>query len=143
MKLNKFLYIGVAAMLSLTSCNDFLDKLPDNRIDPNSPEQLRLVLAGGYAEANYALLCELSSDNAIDNHAPDEKGLSYPNLGAFSQMDDQAFAWEDVNKESMQDSPTYLWSSYYKSVAVANHVLAKVDEFRAEGRYTDGRDSEL
>lgn len=32
MKLQKLLYIGVAGLVSLTSCSDFLDHLPDNRV---------------------------------------------------------------------------------------------------------------
>lgn len=134
MKLNKFLYIGAAAMLSLSSCNDFLDKLPDNRIDPNNPTQLQLILAGGYLTYNYTTMCEMSSDNVVDNHALDANGINYPNLTARDPIDDQYFAWEDANMSSMQDSPTAVWQGCYSAIAAANHVLEKVEEFKAEGR---------
>ncbi|AHF13730.1 hypothetical protein BARVI_04985 [Barnesiella viscericola DSM 18177] len=140
MKLNRFLYIGAAAMLSLTSCNDFLDKLPDNRIDPNNPSQLQLILAGGYLTANYGPMCELSSDNIVDNHAPDARGINYPNLTAHDPIDDQYFAWEDANMSSAQDSPTAVWSGCYYAIAAANHVLEKVSEFKAEGRTFNAED---
>lgn len=142
MKLNKFLYIGAAAMLSLSSCNDFLDKLPDNRIDPNNPTQLQLILAGGYLTYNYTTMCEMSSDNIVDNHAPDDKGINYPNLTANDPIDDQYFAWEDANMSSSQDSPTAVWSGCYSAIAAANHVLEKIDEFKAEGRTFGTEDQE-
>lgn len=140
MKLYRFLLIGIAGMLSLTSCNDFLDKLPDNRIDPSTPTQLQLILAGGYLTANYATMCEMSSDNIVDNHAKDENGINYPNLTAWNPINDQYFAWEDADLYSMQDSPTYVWSGCYSAIAAANHVLAKIEELKAEGTVFAGED---
>lgn len=131
MKLKKSIFFLIAGMLALPSCNDYLDKLPDNRVDPETPEQLRQILVDGYSVANYASYCELSSDNIVDNQAPDENGIRYPNLTPYDPIDDQIFAWEDADKATMQDSPTFIWTYCYKSIAVANHVLAKLDEFEA------------
>ena len=36
MKKMKLAYIAVAGAVALTSCNDFLDKMPDNRVDPQA-----------------------------------------------------------------------------------------------------------
>ena len=142
MKFKSLLYIGVAGMLSLSSCNDYLDKLPDNRIDPSTPEQLQLILTSGYVDANYGAMCEMSSDNVVDNHAPDAKGISYPTTATLEPMDDQFFAWQDANMSSMQDSPTAVWQGCYSAIAAANHVLEKVNEFRAEGLFTTGEEAE-
>lgn len=129
-------------MLSLSSCNDYLDKLPDNRIDPSTPEQLQLILVAGYTDSNYGAMCEMSSDNLVDNHAPDAKGINYPTTASYEPMDDQFFAWQDANMSSMQDSPTAVWQGCYSAIAAANHVLEKVNEFRSEGLFTTGEEAE-
>lgn len=140
MKLQKILYIGVAGMLSLSSCNDFLDQLPDSRIDPSTPEQLQLILVNGYLNYDYATMCELSSDNFVDNYAPNSKGVTYETTTTVDPILDQYFAWEDANLSSQQDSPTAVWDGCYTAIAHANHVLQKVEEWRAEGKYTSGEE---
>lgn len=128
--------LAAVGAISLASCDDFLDKLPDNRIDPDTPELLAKVLADGYTASNHGTMCELSSDNIVDNHAP-LNGLSYPTLPANDPIDDQIFAWEDADMNSMQDSPTAIWQGCYSAIASANHVLAKVAELRASGGYAN------
>ena len=144
MKLRNSIYLVAAGigMLGLSSCNDFLDTLPDNRAELSKPDLLLAALTDGYPDANYAVMCEMSSDNIVDNHAKDANGISYDNLPAFDPIDDQIFAWEDADMNSTQDSPTSLWSGYYHGVAVANHVLQAIEEFRADGLYTEGEDAE-
>ena len=47
MKKMKLAYIAVAGAVALTSCNDFLDKMPDNRVDPQTPDQLLSMMVDG------------------------------------------------------------------------------------------------
>lgn len=134
MKIKSLLYMAVAAAaVSLPSCNDFLDKLPDNRVDPSTPDQLLLMLVDGYSTGNYAKYCELSGDNIIDNNSPDENGVRY-NLEADNVIDDEMFAWEDAKSDMDVDSPSHVWEGAYHGIAVANHVLQLIDQWRAEGR---------
>ena len=106
----KYIFYTAIGILSLSSCNDFLDKVPDNRVDPSTPEQLLLMLVDGYPAGNYARLCELSSDNIIDNNSPDENGVRY-NLQAFELMDDEIYAWDDVKASVDATSKSPLHSS--------------------------------
>lgn len=141
MKFKNIKYIAVlGAAVALSSCNDFLDQVPDNRIDPQTPDQVLLVLTGGYSGADYTLMCEQSSDNVVDNHAPDANGTSYPTT-VSDPIDDQVFAWEDADKNSMQDTPTFLWTQNYHAIASANLMLEKIAEFRANGQFTTGDDA--
>ncbi len=144
MKIKSLLYMAVAAAaVSLPSCNDFLDKLPDNRVDPTTPDQLLLMLVDGYSTGNYAKYCELSSDNIIDNNSPDENGVRY-NLEADNVIDDEMFAWEDAKSDMDVDSPSHVWEGAYHGIAVANHVLQLVDQWRAEGReFTEEDEAKL
>ena len=131
MKLNLLKYTAFCvAALALASCNDFLDKVPDTRVELNSPEQLRLLMVNAYPSSNYSLVCEFSSDNYIDNNSPDENGMRY-NLSSYNRIDDELFAWEDAKASSGNDTPSDIWESYYHSIACANAVLEKIPEFEA------------
>ena len=131
MKLNLLKYTAFCvAALALASCNDFLDKVPDTRVELNSPEQLLLLMVNAYPSSNYSLVCEFSSDNYIDNNSPDENGMRY-NLSSYNRIDDELFAWEDAKASSGNDTPSDIWEAYYHSIACANAVLEKIPEFEA------------
>lgn len=135
MKIKKLAYIAVAGAMMLTSCNDFLDKMPDNRVELQTPNQLLSLLVDGYSYANYAKLCEFSSDNIIDNNSPDENGVRY-NLTPYNNnvIDDEIYAWEDAKSDMDTDSPSFVWEGAYHAIAVANHVLEKIKEFEDTGK---------
>lgn len=130
---NKILY-NIAFVIILCifcSCQDFLDELPDNRTMLDTPEKIKELMVTAYPESNYWLLTELSSDNFVDNRAPNDAGTTY-NLDPFERMDDEIFAWEDVRSASTQDSPYYVWSALYHSIATCNHALEAIDELEAK-----------
>ena len=66
MKKYKYFYIA-AALLSLTSCGDYLDKMPDNRTEVNSVEKVKSLLVTAYPNKSPLLVEEFSSDNVTDN----------------------------------------------------------------------------
>ncbi|MEG1539098.1 MAG: RagB/SusD family nutrient uptake outer membrane protein [Muribaculaceae bacterium] len=126
-------YTVLLSTLSLTSCNDFLDKVPDNRVDLKTPDQMSQVLVDGYSIGNISLMCELSSDNFVDNNSPDEQGNRY-NYESYDRIDNEIYAWDDAKASDQQDSPSSVWEGCYHAIAVANHVLEAVKRFEAEGR---------
>ena len=123
----------VAILIFATSCSDFLDTTPDNRTDLKTPEQVGELLTSAYPTSNIAMLCELSSDNFVDNNAPDDNGFHYL-LDSEERIHDETFAWEDVVSGDEEDSPSAVWSGCYLAIASANHALKVVEEFEAEGR---------
>lgn len=131
MKLNIFKYTALAALLAFTSCNDFLNKVPDTRVELNSPEQLRLLMVTAYPTSSYSLLGEFSSDNVWDNNSPDENGIRY-DLSTQDRIDDELFAWEDAKASNGTDSPSAVWEAYYHSIACANAVLEKIPEMEKQ-----------
>lgn len=133
MKFKHITYTALMALVSLSSCNSFLDKVPDTRVELKTPEQLRMLLVNGYPTANYALCGELSSDNLVDNDSPNDDGVRY-NLSSYGKIDDEMFAWEDAKASNGTDSPSSVWEAYYGSIACANAVLQRVAELEAEGR---------
>jgi len=132
-KLSYKVLMMALVMLTLTGCKDFLDKTPDTRVYLVNIEQLRQLLITSYMDYNYALVCELSSDNVIDNNSPDADGVRY-NLSSYNIADEQVYKWEDVDMDiSSGDTPSGIWHSCYNAIASANAVLEKVKEFEQNG----------
>lgn len=138
MKLKNIIYgLSAVALVTMSSCDDFLDKIPDTRVNLESPSQLSQLLVTSYPSANYALVCGLSSDNYEDNNSPDDNGNRY-NLTAYEKGDDELFAFEDVKSATGQDSPSHVWEAYYNAIAGANAVLEKIPGFEAQGSALEG-----
>lgn len=114
--------------VSFVSCEDFLDKDPDNRVYLDTPEFIENLLATAYTEADIAF-AEAMSDCAGDR-------------GLDAILDDpevqQSYLWSDV-VETWQGTPAYYWNESYKAIAAANHALEAIEKFEAEGRGTEVR----
>ena len=114
--MKKVLSIIACAVVVLSACNDFLDQAPDERIDAEnmSEKQILSFLVTAYPDANYSWICELSSDNYIDNNAPhrpaghndaidpSKKDIHY-NLNPYEKMDDEIFAFEPAKSSTSDD----------------------------------------
>lgn len=122
MKINK-LYIGVAFLattLGFSSCDDFLDELPDNRMELKDGQDITDLLVSAYATTNPAWLLEKYSDN---NDHFDQTGW---NDG--ERFEREAYNWEDITDISFDESPQELWQSYYKAIAAANQALQAISD---------------
>lgn len=141
--MKKIFSIIACAVIALSSCDDFLDVAPDERVnaDNMSETQLLSFIITAYPDANYSWICELSSDNYIDNNAPhrpagENKDKDYTgykdihyNLTAYDRMDDEIFAFEPAKSSTSYDSPTVLWGGFYRSIARANQFIASADAY--------------
>ena len=133
MKLRYKIFIIGLALIGLSSCSDFLEKVPDTRVYLVNLDQLEQLLVTGYTQSNYAPVAELSTDNVIDNNSPSDDGVRY-HLSSYEQYDEQLYAWEDVDLSiSGGDTPSGLWSGCYAAIAAANAVLEKIAEFEETG----------
>ena len=115
--MKKIFYTLVLAALVLTGCDKFLDKMPDNRAEIDTPEKIRALLVSAYPSTDYMLVTEFMSDNV------DDYGKNNPNTDRFI---DQVFAWDDVT-ESDNEDPESVWGSCYGAVACANEALKAID----------------
>ncbi|MBR1932355.1 MAG: RagB/SusD family nutrient uptake outer membrane protein [Prevotella sp.] len=137
------LYTAFSVVLSavaLTSCDDFLDKEPDERTEIDTESKIIGLMVDAYPWANPASVCELMGDNLVDNNAPhnqlDNNGrllTVHYNLNSMERMDDELFLFEPVRSSTSWDSPSWLWQAYYQSVAVANIALNAIEEYKANG----------
>lgn len=137
MKYSNFLLTCLVVLtLATTSCDNFLETSADNRTVLDSEKKITQLLVSAYPKANYAKLAELSSDNFVDNNAPNSNG-QYFNLPSFNRIDDQYFAWEPATSSTQQDSPSYIWQNAYQAIAAANHALVAIEELEASTKTTN------
>ena len=85
---------------TLTSCNDFLDALPDDRIEIDKVEKVEALITSAYPRDTYVRLTELASDNADD--------LNGDLNGNYDRFSEQCFRWQEVT-ESDNESPAMVW----------------------------------
>lgn len=115
----KYAAAALAAMtLSLSSCNDFLDTLPDNRTELDTPEKVTKMLVSAYSTANWNLLAEFYSDNTDDNS---------DRYQIFDRLSEEIYLWQDT-RETGDDSPLTLWNSCYSAAAAANQALQAIEK---------------
>lgn len=132
------IFLSAAALGAMASCSGFLDDMPDTRVELKTTEHARLLMNNAYPDANYGWLCEVMSDNIVDNNSPAEDGMRY-NLLPYDKGDEEMYRWE-VNKTSTDsDSPSSVWQAYYRSIASANECIQLLEKLQAEqdGKLTE------
>lgn len=138
--ISKFIVGCLVGSAALTSCSDsFLDKIPDERVEINTVDQVIQLLSSGYCATNYGWVCEASSDNVVDVNAPymatqsDGKEIEVRyNLNSYDRMDEEIYCFEPVRSSTSSDSPSEIWEGCYSAIAVANHAIALLDEMKAK-----------
>ncbi len=100
-----------------TSCEKYLDTIPDNRTEINTAEKISELLVSAYPVANYQPFCEIMSDNVSDN-------FSNSNV---SPIYSKPYFWEDVLQIDA-DAPQYYWASCYQAIAAANQALEAIEK---------------
>lgn len=116
MKKNIITLVLAAPLLMFTSCSDFLDTTPDNRIDINSADQITPLLVSAYPDRSPMLMGEMSSDNIMDNGAQFDATL----------LQEQLYLWQDPTGND-DDGPYGLWESCYNAIASANQALEGIE----------------
>ena len=99
----------------ITSCNEYLEEVPDNRVELNSLEKAAQLLTNAYSDAGYNFT-EWMSDN-----------VSYTFGTQKVPETEEAYSWDEFTG-IFQDTPTFFWNNTYEAIAHANEVLAIVDE---------------
>ena len=113
-------YIGLSILafsFGMTSCNDYLDTLPDDRAEVDTETKVAQFLVSAYPNRSADMIMEHASDNIQDNGAQ------------FAAQDYQGsmYRWEPVLTTSWE-SPQRIWNSHYTAIATANQALAAIAE---------------
>lgn len=112
----KSVAFAVLAVVGMTSCDDFLDKLPDDRAELNTNEKITQLLVSAYPSCNNLLIAEMITDNMDDNG----RGYSSPVIC------EDLYKFEDTSEEG-NDTPYYIWNGYYGSVATCNQAIEAIE----------------
>ena len=99
------------------SCDEYLDKLPDDRATVDTPEKVTKLVASAYPLSSTILISEMSADNITDN------GTQYGTLPHVEEM----YRFKQVTSDD-NDSPRDLWNNFYSAVATANETLQAIGE---------------
>ena len=98
------------------SCNDYLDKLPDDRAELNTDLKITQLLVSAYPSCTNNLIHEMMSDNVDDSG----RGYTSPVLC------EELYRLQDPTEES-DDTPYDIWNGFYNSVAVCNQALEAIE----------------
>lgn len=107
------------APIILASCNDFLDEIPDSRIEMDSPEKVAKLLVSAYPDRWPGLMFEFMSDNIADN-GPKEQWRY--------DVIPESYLFVENQTATTYDTPHGVWESYYKAITTANTALATIEE---------------
>ena len=117
MKSFKYIALSACAVMSLGSCNDFLDKLPDDRAEIDTEEKVTQLLASAYVTSAGNLMQEMSSDNVSD----------YSSTYTTSTLIDEVYRFKNIDDQG-HDSPYMVWNAGYNAVATANEAIRAMEE---------------
>lgn len=116
MKNINIIALTLLALLTV-SCNDFLDKVPDNRAELDTKAKITSLLVSAYTSHANNLLAEMSTDNVTDN------GEQYSAAVNVTEI----YKWEPVTLTG-NDDPQGVWQGHYSAVATANQALQAIKE---------------
>lgn len=119
-----YTFAGLLSLFALTACNDYLDKLPDDRAQVNTGEKVEKLLVDAYPTHLPNFIFEMSSDNVTDNGSQYYTGISQEEMYRFKDVDTQG-----------NDDPYSLWNNFYKKVGTANEALADLKEIGDTAAY--------
>lgn len=111
--------LTLALLFGATSCDNFLDEMPDNRAEIDNEEKVAKLLVSAYPGNSYFIITEMASDN-ID----DFLGSSSPYNDRFQT---EVATWADV-KEDNNESPSKIWEAHYLAIANANQAIESMKE---------------
>jgi len=111
---------ALAAVLLLSSCNDFLDTPPDKRAELDSGSKIAEMLVSAYPAMLPVMVFEMMSDNVTDN------GPQYTDR-SNALVSEQAYRYEDIT-EPYWDAPKTTWEACYEAIAAANQALFAIEK---------------
>lgn len=121
--MKKVLIIAVVLTLgTLSGCNNFLDKMPDNRAIIDNQDKIKALLVTAYPLQTYAPMLDARCDGYIDRGTTskgEQPSSSFDHISA-------AFQWLEYPATETNDSPEAYWQGCYAAIAVCNHALEAI-----------------
>jgi hypothetical protein len=105
------------AVFLFSSCDKFLDEMPDNRAEVDSDTKIEKLLVSAYPDRAFIMITEMSSDNV------DDYGENNPNTDRFV---DEVYHWQDGTEDD-NESAEAVWAASYSAIAAANQALQAIE----------------
>lgn len=123
----RYSIIALAAVAALSSCDSYLDELPDNRMELKSKEEVAKLLVSAYPTCCPQNLLEMYSDNTDE----------YINTSwtEGTRLQTEMWSWDDIT-QTTGDSPRYLWNHYYNAIASANTAIEYIEKQDDQSEYS-------
>lgn len=115
-----------ASVLSLASCDSFLDELPDNRMELKSKEEVAKLLVSAYPTQSSDYLLETYSDN-VDEYIGS-------GLDEYDKYQTEAWSWGDITSVS-SETPQGLWNDFYSCIASCNEAIQYIEKQGDQSEY--------
>lgn len=111
----------VSCVAFLTSCDEFLNEVPDNRVELDDLDKAAQLLTNAYSIASPAFT-EWMTDN-----------VGYTIGVTIRDTHEEIYLWQEVSGgPTVQDTPDFFWYQTYDAIAHANEVLAVIDDLEIE-----------
>ncbi|OOG66764.1 RagB/SusD family nutrient uptake outer membrane protein [Flavobacterium sp. A45] len=107
--------LSLLVLLGISSCEDFLSEVPDNRTQIDRPDKIKELLVNAYPAASYMDLAETMSDNVADGQ-----------LELKTIKNEQSYNWE-MQDQTNVDTEARYWDECYKAIAHANQALQSIE----------------
>ncbi|MDR7208710.1 RagB/SusD family nutrient uptake outer membrane protein [Flavobacterium piscis] len=115
--------LALLLFASISSCDEFLSEIPDNRTQVDTPEKISELLVNAYPDACYMEFAETMTDNVFDSGDP----------GLFNTQNTENYNWEMNSNSSNLESQERYWDACYKAIAHANTALRAIEELGSPG----------
>lgn len=125
-------YILLLLLVTIgSSCENYLDEAPDDRLELDTVEKAAKVVADAYSQGSYAFT-DAYTDLVGPTGNPDSGGVIQTSGGNTIRLQDtQIYTWDNVTA-IFQDTPTYFWDQTYEAIAQTNEVLAVIDNLEGD-----------
>lgn len=107
----------ILTSFTVTSCDDYLSEMPDNRTQLDSKEKIEELLVTAYPMRLSAGFLEAYSDNVFDSGRTIGETLA----------NTKNYSWE-FDEETGPDTPADYWDACYSAIAAANQALEAIEE---------------
>ena len=117
-------FICLLCIMSICSCTA-LDEAPDNRTEIDAADKVSKLLTSAYPLSTPAVICELSSDNMVDDNVV----VPATHNDAYYKFHEEAYYWKDIEEYSTgeDDTPYQVWEAYYSGIAICNHAIQAME----------------
>lgn len=111
--------LSLLILIGLSSCDEFLSEIPDNRTQIDTPEKISELLVTAYPNRSYFPIAEVMSDNVYDTEIRE--------TGSIVIINEESFNWEMQSQIDI-DSENAFWTASYEAIGAANQALEAIDK---------------